>query len=339
MIQQEILKRKLPELLKMNDGRICILNLWEERKKEILDILQKYVYGYTPKPPKKVAGQIIKQSSERSFAGKVNQQTIKISFNTPEGEFLFPLELFLPKDTGPVSFFLHIAFRPNIPDKYCPIEEITDNGFGLGILYYKDIVNDNLHGDFSDGLGKLYIGERERECEEWGKIGMWAYAASRALDYILTRKEIDPNRIAVVGHSRLGKTALWCAAQDERFFMAISNNSGIKGAAISKLSTGENIADFIKAGSSIKEIAKERELTLVTIMSHIQQYITEGNKIDFEIPLDEFFNDEEEKMVLDAIDKVGYNKLKDIKEVVPEEITYDAIRAIVLKKVINEVNV
>ena len=97
--------------------------------------------------------------------------------------------------------------------------------------------------------------------------------------------------------------------------------------------------DFIKAGSSIKEIAKERELTLVTIMSHIQQYITEGNKIDFEIPLDEFFNDEEEKMVLDAIDKVGYNKLKDIKEVVPEEITYDAIRAIVLKKVINEVNV
>ena len=97
--------------------------------------------------------------------------------------------------------------------------------------------------------------------------------------------------------------------------------------------------DFIKAGSSIKEIAKERELALVTVMSHIQQYISEGNKVDFEIPLDEFFNDEEEKIVLDAIDKVGYNKLKGIKEVVPQEITYDAIRAIVLKKVINEVNI
>ena len=97
--------------------------------------------------------------------------------------------------------------------------------------------------------------------------------------------------------------------------------------------------DFIKAGSSIKEIAKERELALVTVMSHIQQYISEGNKVDFEIPLDDFFNDEEEKLVLDAIDKVGYNKLKDIKEVVPQEITYDAIRAIVLKKVINEVNI
>lgn len=97
--------------------------------------------------------------------------------------------------------------------------------------------------------------------------------------------------------------------------------------------------DFIKTGSSIKEIAKERELALVTVMSHIQQYISEGNKVDFEIPLDEFFNDDEEKIVLDAIDKVGYNKLKDIKEVVPQEITYDAIRAIVLKKVINEVNI
>ena len=72
-------------------------------------------------------------------------------------------------------------------------------------------------------------------------------------------------------------------------------------------------------------------------MSHIQQYIDEGNKIDFEIHLEEFFNNDEEKIVLNAIDKVGYNKLKDIKEVVPEEITYDAIRAVVLKKVIREV--
>lgn len=94
--------------------------------------------------------------------------------------------------------------------------------------------------------------------------------------------------------------------------------------------------DYIKAGKSIKEIVKERELALVTVMGHIQQYISEGNKVDFKIPFDEFFNDEEEEIVLKAIDEVGYNKLKSIKEVVPEEISYDAIRAIVLKKVINE---
>ena len=70
-------------------------------------------------------------------------------------------------------------------------------------------------------------------------------------------------------------------------------------------------------------------------MNHIEQYIAEGNKVDFEIPLDEFFNNDEEKIVLNAIDKVGYNKLKSIKEVVPEEITYDTIRAVVLKKIIS----
>lgn len=94
--------------------------------------------------------------------------------------------------------------------------------------------------------------------------------------------------------------------------------------------------DYIKAGKSIKEVVKERELALVTVMGHIQQYISEGNEVDFKIPFDEFFNDEEEEIVLKAIDEVGYNKLKFIKEVVPQEISYDAIRAIVLKKVINE---
>lgn len=94
--------------------------------------------------------------------------------------------------------------------------------------------------------------------------------------------------------------------------------------------------DYIKAGKSIKEVVKERELALVTVMGHIQQYISEGNEVDFKIPFDEFFNDEEEEIVLKAIDEVGYNKLKSIKEVVPQEISYDAIRAIVLKKVINE---
>ena len=93
--------------------------------------------------------------------------------------------------------------------------------------------------------------------------------------------------------------------------------------------------EFIKAGTSIREIAKERKLTLITVMSHIYQYISNGNKVDFEINLNEFFNSKEEKIVLDAINKVGYNKLKDIKEIVPEEITYDVIRAVVLKNIIN----
>jgi hypothetical protein len=249
MLQEEIAKRQLPPLLTMNDGNTCTADLWRKRRAELLDILQKYIYGYTPDPPKKVTGEVVDEGPFNAFAGKVHQQLIKIRFDTPNGEMSYPLHLFLPKNKSRVPLFLHIAFRPDIPDKYTPVEEIADNGFGLALFCYKDVVNDNLHGDYSDGLGKLYIGDRKREPEEWGKIGMWAYAASRSLDYLLTRDEVDYDHIAVVGHSRLGKTALWTAAQDERFFMGISNNSGIGGAAISKYSTGERISAFLKAGS------------------------------------------------------------------------------------------
>lgn len=249
MLYEETLDRDLPPLLIMDDGRDCTKELWRERRAELLDILQRHIYGYTPEPPKETVGKIIGQGKERAFAGKVNQQTIEIEFNTPNGEFSFPLYLFLPKSNPTAPLFLNIAFRPYAPDIYAPIEEIIDNGFAFAMIHYKDIVNDNLHGDYSDGLGKLYIGNRQREPEEWGKIGMWAYGTSRAMDYLFTREEIDHDHIAVVGHSRLGKTALWCAAQDERFFMGISNNSGIGGAAIAKHSTGERVSDFIRVGS------------------------------------------------------------------------------------------
>ena len=73
-------------------------------------------------------------------------------------------------------------------------------------------------------------------------------------------------------------------------------------------------------------------------MTHVQQYVTEGNIVDFDLKLDEFFCEEEEKIILDAIIEVGYAKLKDIKERIPENISYDAIKAVVLKKIINEIN-
>ncbi|NLA84228.1 MAG: acetylxylan esterase [Clostridiales bacterium] len=252
MLIEELRRRELPPLFTMNDGRPCTADLWRERRAEILDILQRNIYGYTPPPPEKVTGEVEAEEGERAFAGKVLQQRIRITFDTPKGDFSFPLYLFLPRNIPKPPLFLHIAFRPDIPDRYNPIEEITDNGFGLAFFHYKDVVNDNLHGDYSDGLGKLFIDtgtSKKRPSDQWGKIGMWAYAASRALDYLLTRDDVDGRHIAVVGHSRLGKTALWAAAQDERFFMGISNNSGIGGAAIAKHSTGERVIDFIRAGS------------------------------------------------------------------------------------------
>lgn len=96
---------------------------------------------------------------------------------------------------------------------------------------------------------------------------------------------------------------------------------------------------LIKDGKTLKEVAKERNLTLTTIIGHVQQYISDGNDINFSINFNEFFNKEEEDKVMKAIDEVGYAKTKEIKEIVPQEITYDIIRAVILKKVIDELKI
>lgn len=248
MLEQQLLERELPDLLMMNDGTPCTVQLWRKRREEILEILKKNIYGYSPEPPVKVTG-IVQSTDNDAFAGKVIQQLIYIKFGTPNGDFTFPLHIFLPKNVVNAPAFVHISFRSDIPDRYIPVEEILDNGFALAFFDYKDITNDTLDGNFSSGLAEKYFCGRKRKEDDWGRIGMWAYAASRVFDYLLTIDRIDHNHISVIGHSRLGKTALWCAAQDERFFMGISNNSGFGGAAIAKHGTGEKVSDFIEYGS------------------------------------------------------------------------------------------
>ena len=104
------------------------------------------------------------------------------------------------------------------------------------MVVYKDMVNDSYFENFSDGIAALFGTTAERGDTEWGKIGMWAWGGSRVMDYLQTREDVDRERVAVIGHSRLGKTALWCGALDERFAAVISNDSGYGGAASSKVS-------------------------------------------------------------------------------------------------------
>ncbi len=247
---KEILKERdyLP-ILKMNDGTPVTLDNWQERRREMIELLETYSYGKTPQKPTRVWGKTT-NSTINGWAGKALEEEVEVSFETSDyGVFTFPIKLYIPYKVVKPSVILHIAFN-RVPEKYSPVEEIIDAGYALVVVAYKDIVNDNNNGDFSDGLGAYFKIPRERRGDDVGKVGLWAYGASRVMDYLcLERDDLDTQHVAVAGHSRLGKTALWCAAQDKRFAAAISNESGYGGAASSKFGEGEKVKAFLRAGS------------------------------------------------------------------------------------------
>jgi len=245
IIEEELSKRNLPDLFTMNNGDIVTLANWELRRKELLECLSENLYGFSPDAPDCVNAEKIGHDRFRTFGGKANSEIYKISFNTPNGEYSFPISIVIPINVEKPA----VIFNINFPSYPVPEEEIIDNGFALVSLCYNDAFPDDPFSDFTEGLGGKYIGNRKREKTEWGKIGIWAYAASRVMDYLVTRDDVNVERVAISGHSRLGKTALWCRAQDPRFFIAYGNNANYGGGGLIRGHIGEDVPNFIKAGS------------------------------------------------------------------------------------------
>jgi hypothetical protein len=146
-----------------------------------------------------------------------------------------------------------LPLSADVDNSYAPVEEIIDNGFAYACVCYNDIIQDKVQGDYQtafvgNGMGSVFC-KGTRDIDEWGKVGMWAYGASRIVDYLLTRDDVDHDCISVIGHSRLGKTALWCGAQDERIFASLCNCSGFGGAGLMKVLNHRRLMDMIENGS------------------------------------------------------------------------------------------
>lgn len=229
MLENMLSSRNLPDIWNQSVE-------WSDRRIEILDLLCREEYGFVPCAPDHLSWQIEQEGDDRFCAGKVDFKKILLKADFGEKSFSFPIYTTIPKTEKKHPFFIHINFRDSVPDKYMPTEEICDNGFAVLSFCYEDVACDN--DDFSNGLASVLP---DSGC---GKIAMWAWAASRVMDYAQTLSSLDLENAAVVGHSRLGKTALLAGALDERFSYVISNNSGCSGAAISREKQGETIRDI-----------------------------------------------------------------------------------------------
>ena len=228
MLKEILASRKLPPF---------------QSREKMLEILQTEEYGFMPKKPDAVSWKITEKYIPSFCAGKAISRKVDITVDINGGRFTFPVYASIPSKEGCHPFFVCINFRDCVPDRYIPVEEIVDNGFGVLSFCYNDVTTDNA--DFTNGLAGVLFKDGKRAPTDPGKIAIWAWAAQRVLDYAETLSDrLDLEKSVVCGHSRLGKTALVAAMFDERFKFSYSNDSGCSGAALARGTTGETVEDI-----------------------------------------------------------------------------------------------
>ncbi len=266
----------LPDPLVMFDGRrVTSKQQWyQQRRPELKALFQHYMYGYFPPAPKPLQA-AVGRIDRQFFGGKATKKEVTIKLG-PKDAPRIELLVVIPNDRkGPAPAFLGLNFhgnhtlvkdpsvappkswvRSNNPGSKAnratdagrgtrvdvwSIEYVIDRGYAVATFYNGDVDPDRP--DFTDGVHPHYFkeGQTEPGPHDWGTIAAWAWGLHRAVDYLVTDTDIDKDRIAVVGHSRNGKTALLAAAFDERIPLAIPHQAGCGGTAPSRGKVGESV--------------------------------------------------------------------------------------------------
>lgn len=273
-----LMGQDVPELLRLTKGiKVRSVDEWERiRRPEILELFRSIMYGYSPGKPDDISFRVL-SSDNAALGGKATQKQVRVYFGA-DTTVRMDILMYLPANhSRPVPVFVGLNFYGNqtasedpsilitdqwVPDNEnfgvvehrateksrgvrmsrWPVDRILERGYGVATIYCGDLDPDFDDG-FKNGVHSIFD-KRERNESSWGTIAAWAWGLQRVMDYFETDHEVDISKIAVVGHSRLGKAALWAGAQDTRFAMVISNDSGEGGAALSRNGKGESLRDI-----------------------------------------------------------------------------------------------
>ncbi len=304
---------KLPDVLtRFNGGKVKSAKVWfNKQRPEILKKFTDEVYG---KVPGKLDISDVKvwETSDDAINGLAKRKQLSLFFKKGDRSLEVNVLMYLPKSQQKAPVFLAYNFSgnhavyndPNIrlteswvnndpsvgiinnqvteqsratASNRWPVEEIIKAGYGLVTVYYGDVDPDK--NDFSDGIEQFFYQENQTrpKYDEWGSIAAWSWGLSRVMDYLEKDEQVDSKKVAVLGHSRLGKTALWAGATDQRFAMVISNESGCGGAALSKRIFGETVqiintsfphwfcGNFLKYNNNEEELQVDQHMLLALI--------------------------------------------------------------------------
>ncbi len=239
----------LPDPLATPRGRVRTADEWRKRRAELLELFRANVYGREPAVSARSRFEVIAEDPA-ALSGTATLERVAITTTNGPRQHRFELTLFLPNGRRPAPVFLLLNNRPATnadPTRkeksgFWPAEEMIARGYGIAALQVGELAPDDKD-KFRDGImAVLDDPARPRPADAWGALAAWAWGASRAMDYFETDARIDSKHVAVVGHSRGGKAALWAGAEDERFALVISNESGEGGAALTRRNFGETLA-------------------------------------------------------------------------------------------------
>ena len=261
----------LPDALTTLKGKkVKTVKQWEKvRRPELLDLFETEMFGKMPGRPADLHFKVLTED-KNALNGTATRKEVAMYFDKEESHCAVLL-MYIPNGSdGPVPAFMGINFKGNHATTFdpgvslptsaqiesygkpfkleargdavrrWPYEYIISKGYAV-VTFYRGDIDPDWHDGFKNGVHKVIDGEKPRNADSWGTISAWSWGLSRALDYLETDKAIDSKKVAVIGHSRLGKTALWAGATDPRFALVISNDSGCSGAALSRRVFGEHV--------------------------------------------------------------------------------------------------